>query len=109
MQVISIVVGDSRFDIVTFGSLNFSSSDTIVADPSHETNEKRDSLATQPLQSINAIRRYTVLFFLLYVAVRNIESILRPLTPLGLLARIFSDNAHSLLQRFVNPRLYFRH
>lgn len=70
MQVISIVVGDSRFDIVTFGSLNFSSSDTIVADPSHETNEKQDSLATQPLQSINAIRRYTVLFFLLYTKYR---------------------------------------
>lgn len=106
MQVISIVVGDSRFDIVTFGSLNFSSSDTIVADPSHETNEKRDSLATQPLQSINAIRRYTVLFFLLYTKYRIDPP---SSTPLGLLARIFSDNAHSLLQRFVNPRLYFRH
>lgn len=74
MQVISIVAGDSRFDIVTFGSLNFSSSDTI-ADPSHETNEKRDSLATQPLQSINAVDTPSSSF----CYIRNIESILRPL------------------------------
>lgn len=75
MQVISIVAGDSRFHIVTFGSLNFSSSDTIVADPSHETNEKRDSLATQPLQSINAVDTPSSSF----CYIRNIESILRPL------------------------------
>lgn len=88
-QVISIVVGDSRFDIVTFGSLNFSSSDTIVADPSHETNEKRDSLATQPLQSINAFDT-PFFFFLLYEIQKNRSS---STLALGLLPRLFTDNA----------------
>lgn len=86
-QVISIVVGDSRFDIVTFGSLNFSSSDTIVADPSHETNEKRDSLATQPLQSINAFDTTPSSSFC-YTNYRRIDLLL-----LWLVTSLFTDNA----------------